>query len=76
MHKLDPKLPPDQQEKRSMVAIEFNDIDVWLLGQNDEAAWMMRVSPVEVFEAASQEPKYAIRLRRTGPLSDLDRNRC
>lgn len=32
MHKPDPKLPPDQQDKRSVVAIEQRDIEKWLTG--------------------------------------------
>lgn len=32
MHKPDPKLAPDQQDKRSVVAIELGDVERWLLG--------------------------------------------
>jgi putative SOS response-associated peptidase YedK len=49
MHKPDPKLPPDQQDKRSVVAIEFADVDAWLNASADEAARLVRVTPVEVF---------------------------
>jgi putative SOS response-associated peptidase YedK len=49
MHKPDPKLPPDQQDKRSVVAIESADVDAWLNASADEAARLVRVTPVEVF---------------------------
>ncbi|KWT68576.1 protein of unknown function DUF159 [Comamonas testosteroni] len=32
MHKPDPKLPADQQDKRSVIPIEVQDIDQWLAG--------------------------------------------
>jgi len=37
MHKPDPKLPPDRQDKRSVVPIEPADVDAWLYGSTDEA---------------------------------------
>jgi putative SOS response-associated peptidase YedK len=49
MHKPDPKLPPDQQDKRSVVPIEFADVEQWLCGSNEAAASLVRVPPVEVF---------------------------
>ncbi len=51
MHKPDPKLPPDQQDKRSVVPIDLADVDAWLCGSNEEAASLVRVPPVEVFDA-------------------------
>ncbi|WP_353506438.1 SOS response-associated peptidase family protein [Variovorax sp. J31P207] len=51
MHKPDPKLPPDQQDKRSVIAIERGDVDQWLAGTMDEARQLMRLTPVEVFDA-------------------------
>lgn len=52
MHKPDPKLPPDQQDKRSVAPIELADVDVWLRGSNEEAARLVAVPPAEVFDAA------------------------
>ena len=52
MHKPDPKLGPDAQDKRSVVAIEFEDVDQWLHGTVDEARALVRLTPVEVFDAA------------------------
>lgn len=51
MHKPDPALPPDQQDKRSVVPIERVDIEQWLAGTVEEAAELMRVSQPDVFEA-------------------------
>jgi len=51
MHKPDPKLGADQQDKRSVIAIELADVDVWLFGTVDDARSLVRVPPVEVFEA-------------------------
>jgi putative SOS response-associated peptidase YedK len=54
MHKSDSKLPPDRQDKRSVVPIDLSDVDAWLCGSNEEAASLVRVPPVEVFDAAPQ----------------------
>lgn len=51
MHKPDPKLPADQQDKRSVVAIERADVDQWLQGTTDEAAQLVQVPRVELLEA-------------------------
>ena len=41
MHKPDPRLTPDQQDKRSVVAIETADIEQWLLGNTVEATKLL-----------------------------------
>ena len=51
MHKPDPKLPPRQQDKRSVIPIERGDVDQWLVGTIEEAQQLLRLAPVEVFEA-------------------------
>jgi hypothetical protein len=51
MHKPDPKLQPDQQDKRSVIAIEMGDVDLWLSGTQREALALLRVPAVEVMEA-------------------------
>ena len=51
MHKPDPKLPADQQDKRSVIPIEVQDIDQWLAGTGREAGQLLRLAPVDVFEA-------------------------
>ncbi len=51
MHKPDPKLLSDQQDKRSVVAIELQDVDTRLRGSVVEAMQMVRVPPVEAIDA-------------------------
>lgn len=51
MHRPDPKLPPDKQDKRSVVAIESADVDTWLRGPLGEATELVRVPSADLFEA-------------------------
>lgn len=55
MHKPDPKLPPDQQDKRSVIPLESSDWDQWLAGTVEEARSLLRLAPVEVFRAGPVE---------------------
>lgn len=52
MHKPDPKLAADAQDKRSVVPIEAADVDIWLHGTLDDAGRLLKIAPVEVFDAA------------------------
>jgi putative SOS response-associated peptidase YedK len=54
MHKPDPKLAPDQQDKRSVVAIELADVELWLNGSIEEASQLVQVPAIELFNAAPQ----------------------
>lgn len=56
MHKPNPKLPPDQQDKRGVVAIERTDVDLWLNGAREDASQLLRMAPVDVFDAVLLEP--------------------
>lgn len=51
MHKPEPKVPPDQPDKRSVIPIEVADVDQWLAGTQDEARELLRVARAEVFDA-------------------------
>lgn len=57
MHKpvVDPKtkqaLPAEMQDKRSVIPIERGDVDQWLAGTVDEAKALLRLAPVEAFDA-------------------------
>jgi putative SOS response-associated peptidase YedK len=51
MHKPDPTLPPDQQDKRSVVAIEQSDIEQWLQGSQAEAKELFRPPATAIIEA-------------------------
>lgn len=50
MHKPDPKLGPDQQDKRSVIPIESTDVEQWLLGSTEEAQQLLRLAPAALFE--------------------------
>lgn len=57
MHKPDPRLGPDQQDKRSVIPVADDDVATWLGGSVDEASRLLRLTPAEVFDAApSVEP--------------------
>ena len=47
MHKPDPKVGPDQQDKRSLVLFEPGNFDQWLAGTIEEAQALMHLTPVE-----------------------------
>lgn len=49
MHKPDPKLASDAQDKRSVIPIEAGDVVQWLAGTIEEAKQLLRLPPVEVF---------------------------
>lgn len=51
VHKPEPKLGPEQQDKRSVVPIEMADVDRWLFGTVDDATTLVRLPPVEVLAA-------------------------
>lgn len=51
MHKPDPKLSQDQQDKRSVIPIDPNDVDTWLAGTEVQAGKLLRLTPFEVFAA-------------------------
>lgn len=51
MHKPDPKFGPNEQDKRSVVAIEVADFDTWLGGSIEDAKALIRLAPVKLFVA-------------------------
>lgn len=51
VRKPEPKLGPEQQDKRSVVPIEMADVDRWLVGTVDDATTLVRLPPVEAFAA-------------------------
>lgn len=51
MHKPDPKLPADKQDKRSVIPIAPEDCDLWLAGTVNDARRLLRLSLSEIFEA-------------------------
>lgn len=51
MHKPKPTLPADQQDKRSVIAIEQGDVERWLLGSAQEVAELLQAPAMAVIEA-------------------------
>jgi len=62
MHKpvVDPKtkqpLPAALQDKRSVIAIEHGNLELWLAGTIEEAKALLKLTPVEMFDAAPLLP--------------------
>lgn len=51
MHKPDPKLPPDAQDKRSVIPVAFEDVDLWLHGRTEDVRSLLRLDEHQPFEA-------------------------
>jgi putative SOS response-associated peptidase YedK len=51
MHKPEPDLPPEAQDKRSVIPIEFGDVEQWLHGSLDDARSLLKLASVDVFDA-------------------------
>ncbi|RKR26768.1 putative SOS response-associated peptidase YedK [Acidovorax sp. 93] len=47
MHRLDPKRPPNMQDKRTVVPLEQSDWDIWLHGAADQAETLIRIPLLE-----------------------------
>ncbi|NRF71413.1 SOS response-associated peptidase family protein [Aquincola sp. S2] len=50
LHRPDPELPPDRQDKRSLVHIDPVDWDAWLNGSEDQALQLLRPPALELFD--------------------------
>jgi putative SOS response-associated peptidase YedK len=62
MHKPDPKLPDDQQDKRTVAVLERDQLDVWLHGSAEQAAAVISVPRVDVFAHGPADPSVDVRL--------------
>lgn len=51
MHKPDPTLPADRQDKRSVVPIELCDVDQWIFGTQRDAVALVRLADVGGYDA-------------------------
>ncbi len=83
MHKPDPKLGPDQQDKRSVVPLRPADWDTWLHAPLAEAAALIRLAPEADFVATPEPPAATLapalpklskpqkRTKRIAPTGDL-----
>jgi len=67
MHKPDPKLAPDKQDKRSVIPLEAGDFDKWLQVTVDQARALMKLTPVEVFDACTALKHAWLPNTATGP---------
>lgn len=50
-------LPPEKQDKRSVIAIEREDWDAWLHGTKEQALPLIRVAPLECFAHGAVDPQ-------------------
>ena len=55
MHKPDPRRGPTEQDKRSVVAIEPVDFEQWLAGTIEQARELIRLPPVQGFDAGPDQ---------------------
>ena len=51
MHRPDPKRPPEMQDKRSVVPIEFEDVGTWLYGTLAQAQALVQLPALELIDA-------------------------
>lgn len=65
LHKPDPTLPPDAQDKRSVVSVEPSDWDTWLLGSEAEARALIRPPALAVIDASVSRQTDAILSQRS-----------
>ena len=61
-HKPDPALPADQQDKRSVIAIEEADWDTWLDGSLEQAMALVRPPGEELFAHGAADPEKQVPL--------------
>lgn len=52
MHKPDPRFNPDEQDKRSVIAIDLSSVDQWLNGSRQDALALVRAPDLEHFRNA------------------------
>lgn len=50
LHRHNPKLPDDAQDKRSLVHIDSADWDAWLYGSETDARALIKPQPMDVFD--------------------------
>lgn len=55
LHRYDPKLPDDKQDKRSVIHIDKADWDTWLHGTEEQARALIRPQPSEIFDQSDAE---------------------
>lgn len=56
MHKPDPALPPDAQDKRCVIPIERSDWETWLNGTVEEAMGLVTLPQLDLFSHRAADP--------------------
>jgi putative SOS response-associated peptidase YedK len=62
MHRPDPKLPPDAQDKRAVVPIESEHWDQWLHGPQEQAEALIGLPSMECIRHAAADPTKTVPL--------------
>ncbi len=62
MHKPDPKLPPDKQDKRAVVPLDPGQWGQWLNGSIEQVESLIQVPGVEVFKHGAVDPAKQVEL--------------
>jgi hypothetical protein len=62
MHRPDPKLPADAQDKRSVVAIEARNWDEWLHGTKEQAMALITLPEMGCIAQGAAEPELQVAL--------------
>jgi len=63
MHKPDPQLPAEAQDKRTVIPIERNDWDKWLNGTLEDAMSLVKLPEPDLFVHGAADPLQQIDLR-------------
>lgn len=51
-HKPEPSLPSNEQDKRTVISLEIDDLRTWLTGSTEEASALIKLPALELFDAA------------------------
>jgi len=62
MHKPDPKLPADKQDKRAVVQLEPGQWDQWLNGTTQQAEALIQVPEMELFRHGAVDPSKQVEI--------------
>jgi putative SOS response-associated peptidase YedK len=62
MHKPDPTLPPDQQDKRAVIPIERAHWDRWLNGSLEQALALVQLPDADLFAHGAADPAQQVAL--------------
>lgn len=73
MHKPDPTLPDDAQDKRSVVPLADDAIAAWLRGPEDEARAALVLPPIDAYRHGPEDPTRTVELP-LGPHARTDRS--